>query len=168
MWDLLVEPAKTLIKGGIDAFRKSEEMKNLTIAVQDRVRREARFNATVLDELSKEDNGQAKHADDVKVALVKSLRTSAFDDINNGAIPISLFFAAKLEKEKWPHWKNKEQYLEYTRSDETQFHLLERVYHRIHLAKTFAACGKLQGNMDYIRFMIAALDSAVKSTQIKI
>ncbi len=114
MWDLLVNPAKTLIKGGINARRKSEEMKNLTIAVQDRIRREARFNARVLDELSKGENGQAKYTDNVKVALVQSLRTDAFDDINNNsAIPISLFFAASLEKEKWPNWKNKNLYLEY-------------------------------------------------------
>lgn len=135
MWDLLVEPAKTFIKGGLDAFRKSDEIKNLTIAIQDRVRREARFNAAVLDEIGKEDNGQPKNSEDVRVALVGSLKTSAFDDINNGPIPISLFFSLKLDRDKWPNWKNKEQYLKYTVSDVTQVDLLERIYHRISLGK---------------------------------
>ncbi len=168
MWDLLVEPAKTFIKGGLDAFRKSDEIKNLTIAIQDRVRREARFNAAVLDEIGKEENGQPKHPDDVRVALVNSLKTSAFDDVNNGAIPISLFFSSNLNRDKWPNWKNRDLYLKYTASDSTQVNLLERVYHRINLAKTFAECGKLQGNLDYIRFMLAALDVSIKSTQIDI
>ncbi|RZI41990.1 hypothetical protein EGT07_15410 [Herbaspirillum sp. HC18] len=166
MWELLVEPAKIFIKAGIDAFRKSDEIKNLTIAIQDRVRREARFNAAVLDELGKEEGGQPKNPEDVRVALVKSLKTVAFDDIDNGAIPISLFFSTKLDRDKWPNWKNKDQYLKYTASDVTQIDLLERVYHRINLAKTFAECGKLQGNLDYIRFMLAALDVSIKSTQI--
>jgi hypothetical protein len=168
MWDLLVEPAKTFIKGGLDAFRKSDEFKNLTIAIQDRVRREARFNAAVLEELNKEENGQPKHPENVRVALVKSLRTEAFDDINNGAIPISLFFSLKLDRNKWPHWKSKEKYLKYTASDVAQVNLLERIYHRINLAKTFAGCGKLQGNYDYIQFMLAALDASIKSTQIDV
>lgn len=168
MWDLLVEPAKTFIKGGLDAFRKSDEIKNLTIAIQDRVRREARFNAAVLDEIGKEENGQPKNSEDVRVALVGSLKTSAFDDVNNGPIPISLFFSLKLDRDKWPNWKNKEQYLKYTASDVTQMDLLERIYHRISLAKTFAGCGKLQGNLDYIRFMLAALDVSIKSTQIDV
>jgi hypothetical protein len=167
MWDLLIEPAKTFIKGGLDAFRKSDEIKNLTIAIQDRARREARFNAAVLDEIAKEDgNGQPKNPEDVRVALVGSLKTGAFDDINNGPIPISLFFSLPLERDKWPHWKNKDMYLSYTSADVTQVDLLERVYHRISLAKTFAACGKLQGNLDYIRFMLSALDISIKSTQI--
>lgn len=163
MWDILIEPAKTFIKGGLDAFRKSDEIKNLTLAIQDRIRREVRFNAAILDEINKGDNdGQPKNPDNVRLALVGSLKTNAFDDINNGLIPIALFFALELDKDKWPKWKNKDQYLGYTKSDKAQVDLLERIYHRISLAKTFAGCEKLQGNLDYIRFMLAALDVSLK------
>ncbi len=165
MWDLLIEPTKAFIKGGLDAFRKSEEIKNLTMVIQDRIRREARFNAAVLDEICKEEHGQPKNPMDVRVALVRSLRTHAFDDVNNGSIPLDLFFSASLNREQWPNWRNKDQYMKYTASDAHQLDLLERVYHRINLAKTFAECGKLQGNLDYIRFMLAALDISIKSTQ---
>jgi hypothetical protein len=162
MWDILIEPAKTFIKGGLDAFRKSDEIKSLTLAIQDRIRREVRFNAAILDEINKDDNGQPKNPENVRLALVRSLRTNAFDDINNGLIPIVLFFSSELDKDKWPKWKSKEKYLLYTHSDKMQVDLLERIYYRISLAKTFAECGKLQGNFDYIRFMLAALDVSLK------
>ncbi len=163
MWDLLAEPAKTFIKGGLDAFRKSDEIKNLTLAIQDRIRREVRFNAAIFDAISKDDSS-LKTPEVVRAALVGSLRTDAFDDINNGLIPIVLFFSPELDKHKWPKWKNKDLYLEYLQSTETQVDLLERIYHRISLAKTFAECGgSMQVNLDYIRFMLAALDVSMKS-----
>jgi len=161
MWDILIEPAKTFIKGGLDAFRKSDEIKNLTLAIQDRIRREARFNAAILDEIEKE-NAQQKKPIETRLALVKSLKTDAFDDINSGLIPVTLFFSYELDKDKWPNWKNKDKYLGYTTWDKTQDQLLERIYYRISLAKTFAGCGKLQGNFDYIGFMLAALDVSFK------
>jgi len=48
----------------------------------------------------------------------------------------------------------------------TEYDLLERIYHRIGLAKTFAECGQIQGNMDYIYFMLIGFEKSIIGTTI--
>ena len=170
MLDLFIEPAKSLLRMGIDTFKTSEDMKTLTIVVQDRVQREVKFNLEVVQQIVKKDkNGELANPEDVRLALVKSLRTRAFDELNNETIPVSLFFACPLEREKWPKnpktWGDVERYMKHTAADETLADLLERLYHRMYLAKTYADCGKLQGDMDYMRFLLMALLNSLKTVQ---
>ncbi len=98
MLDMLLEPTKTFVKGGIDAFRKSNEHNNLLIAVQDRILREVRFNSALLQELKKVDKNTntPKYDDVIRLALVKSWRTEAFDEVNSGVLPLTLFFETTL------------------------------------------------------------------------
>lgn len=173
MLELFIEPAKSLLRMGIDTFKKSEDMKTLTIVVQDRIQREVKFNLEVVQQIVKKDkNGDLANPEDVRLALVKSLRTRAFDELNNETIPVALFFSCHLDKEKWPRnpktWGDVERYLKHTASDQTQADLLERLYHRMYLAKTYAECGKLQGDMDYMRFLLMALLTSLKSVQTEV
>jgi hypothetical protein len=164
MLEMLMEPTKKFIAGGIDAFRKSKEHQNLLIAVQDQIRREVRFNSALLQELKR-----STHKDDmeVRIALIKSLRTEAFDNINQGMLPLGLFFEAELVKEDiFPNWGKQDTYLGWLKYVITQYDLLERVYHRIRLAKTFADCGKTQGDMDYIHFMLIGFEKSIANTNI--
>ncbi|MDM8557450.1 hypothetical protein [Candidatus Parabeggiatoa sp. HSG14] len=173
MLDLLLEPTKMFVKGGIDVFRRSKEHKNLLIVVQDRVRREVRFNSALLQEFNKCDKNKNtfKHDEQLRVALVKSLQTEAFDEVNKGVLPLALFFETELLKDEiWPksatNWPEKEKYLGWLKNVNTQYDLLERVYHRIKLTKTFAECGKIQGNINYVYFMLIGFEKSIANTAV--
>jgi len=169
MLDLLLEPTRVFVKGGIDVFRKSKEHQNLLIAVQDRIRREIRFNSALLQELGKYDRSKNafKHDNDLRLALVRSLRTEAFEEVNKGVLPLKLFFESQLSEDIWPKkWQDRDKYLGWLKNVITQYDLLERIYHRIGLAKTFAECGQIQGNMDYIYFMLIGFEKSIIGTNI--
>jgi len=98
MFDLLLEPAKLFVEKGLDAYRKTQEHKNLRIAIQDRIRREVRFNVALLSEhINETKDGQAKHENKIRAGLIKSLRTTAFDDADSGVVPLTLFFEDKID-----------------------------------------------------------------------
>jgi hypothetical protein len=169
MFDMLMEPTKKFVMGGIDAFRKSKEHQNLMIAVQDRIRREVRFNSAILQEFKKHDKNTnaPKYDKELRSALLKSLRTEAFDDMNQGMLPLALFFEGEIDKDViFPNWAKQERYLDWLRNVVTQYDLLERIYHRIRLVKTFAECGEIQGEMDYIHFMLIGLEKSIANTSI--
>lgn len=169
MLDLLLEPAKMFVEKGIDAYRKTKEHRNLRIAVQDRLRREVRFNVALLNEFSTEKNGAAKHEEAVRKGLIKSLRTNAFDDADCGIVPLALFFEDELKDDIWPSlaFPAKDKYGKWLGAVNTQYDLLERIYHRIRIAKTFAECGKVQGDMDYIRYMLIAFEKSIAASKVK-
>ncbi|MCK5877324.1 MAG: hypothetical protein KAG43_06800 [Candidatus Marithrix sp.] len=166
MLDLLLEPTALFVKGGIKAFRKSKEHHNLLIAVQDRIRREVKFNSALLQEFMKFASGSSKD-DYLCITLLKALETEAFDDINRGVLPLSIFFEKKSLKSDFPNWQETEQYFKWMKSIETQYDLLERVYHRIKLAQTFAKAERLQGNMRYIQYMLIGLQKSIANTDLQ-
>ncbi|MBE9561574.1 MAG: hypothetical protein IMF12_01745 [Proteobacteria bacterium] len=168
MLDLLLEPTAIFIKSGISAFRKSKEHHNLLIAVQDRIRREVKFNAAILQEFMKYSNDSSKD-EYLCLTLLKGLQTEAFDEINKGILPLSIFFEKKSLKSDFPNWQKKdtEQYFKWMDSIETQYDLLERVYHRIKLAQTFAKGNRLQGNMRYIQFMLIGFQKSISNTELQ-
>lgn len=172
MLELLIGPAKKLLEMGIETFKKSEDMRTLTVVVQDKILRETRFNLEVFQQIVKRDKeGAFINSEEVRLALIKALRTTAFDELNNETIPVSLFFPYPVDKGKWPKdsrtWGKIEKYLEYTESVRTQADLLERLYHRLFLIKTFAECGKLQGDLNYICFLLMALLKSLKGVQLE-
>lgn len=170
MLDLLLEPAKIFVEKGLDFYKKTQEHKNLRVAVQDRIRREVRFNIALLTEFITEKNGVAKHEETIRGGLIKSLRTSAFDDADSGILPLPLFFEDELANEIWPSKGfdiNKEKYKEWLKAVKTQYDLLERVYHRIRIAKTFAECGKIHGDLDYVRFMLIAFEKSIAASKVR-
>ncbi|MDM8565028.1 hypothetical protein QUF74_05190 [Candidatus Halobeggiatoa sp. HSG11] len=168
MLDLLLEPTALFVKGGIDAFRTSKEHHNLLIAVQDRIRREVKFNTAILQEFMKYSNDSSKD-EYLCLTLLKALQTEAFDEINRGVLPLSIFFEKKSLKSDFPNWQKKEteQFFKWMENIESQYDLLERVYHRIKLAQTFAEGNRLQGNMRYIQFMLIGLQKSIANTELK-
>lgn len=172
MLDLLLKPAKAFVETGIEAFRKSKEHKNLLIAVQDRIRREVRFNITLLNEfLTVKADGTAKHDHTVREALIRSLRSDGFDQIDSGMVPLKLFFEDELTGAIWPKAGFKpadlKLFMTWVGKDKSQYDLLERIYHRIRLTKTFAECGKVQGSMEYLRFMLIAFEISIANSEVK-
>ena len=170
MLDLLLEPTTVFVRNGIKAFRASKEHQNLSIAVQDRIRREVRFNAALLQEIMKfsENGNSVKKDEHICLTLIKALQTEAFDEINKGVLPLSLFFENQLAKEEiFPNWFEKNKFFDWMKKIYTQYDLLERVYHRIKLAKTFAEAGRLQGNMKYIQFMLIGFEKSIANTDLQ-
>lgn len=170
MFDVLLEPAKIFVEKGLDAYRKTQEHKNLRIAMQDRIRREVRFNVALLNEyINQKKDGEAKHEKEIREGLIKSLRTTAFDDADAGVVPLTLFFEDKIGDDVWPQkgFDSKDKYKGYLKSVQTQYDLLERIYYRIRIAKTFADCGKIYGDMDYVRFMLVAFEKAIAASRVK-
>lgn len=165
MLDLLFEPARMFIEGGIEKFRHSRELKNLTIAVHDRLRREIQFNLAILDEAFKEDDAGPVNGDETVSALVQSLKTAAFDSINDGPIPVGLLIAGEIDRNDWPKSKKRDTYDEYLKNIHTVVELLDRAYYRLHIAKTLAACHKLTFDPGYIRFMLVYLHKVLKSAE---
>jgi len=164
MLELLLGPANLFLKRGIESFSKSKDFKNLKAAMHDRVRRECKYNRAILDELKKDDDEDQTLPQEAKIALINSIKTEAFDDINSGVIPLCVFFPDEIDKGKWPAWGNKtEKYMVYTSSIKSQSDIVERLYHRIAIAKTFAKCSMLRGDMDYLRFLIAILENTLKT-----
>lgn len=167
MIELLIEPAKTFVSGGIEAFRKSKEHQNLIVAVQDRIRREIRFNLAIFDEISEPE----KHAEDLKLGLLRSVIISGFDDIDAGLLPLNLFFEEEIQPEIWPRSGfTGQEYLRFRgwlKGVRSQYDLLERVYHRMRIIRTFAECGKVYGSPVYIRFMLIAFEKSIAGSCIK-
>ncbi|HHB92544.1 MAG TPA: hypothetical protein ENK59_04945 [Thioploca sp.] len=166
MLDLLLEPTAMFVKGGIKAFRKSQEHHNLLIAVQDRIRREVKFNTALLQEFTKYKNSDSPE-EYLCLTLIKALETEAFDEINKGVLPLSMFFEQKSLKSDFPKWPEKEKYFKWMENIITQYDLLERIYHRIKLIKTFAEGNRVQGNVRYIQFMLIGLQKSIANTDIQ-
>ncbi|ALB62188.1 hypothetical protein BN137_853 [Cronobacter condimenti 1330] len=157
MFELLLEPAKLFINAGMDSFKKSKELANLKIAVRQRITREIKLNAAVLDEIIK-NYYDKEGAVAEKNALIMALRTRAFDDLNDGAIPVSLLISGDVEH--WPAAATKDEkdrYLKYLSSIKTPIDLLDRAYYRIHIARILASSGKCDSDLKYIRYMLTAL-----------
>jgi len=169
MLDLLLEPTAMFVKSGLKAFRQSKEHHNLLIAVQDRIRREVKFNTAILQEFMKYSGNNDPAEENLCLALLKSLQTEAFDEINKGVLPLSIFFEQKSLESDFPNWPKKEttQYFKWMENIITQYDLLERIYHRIKLTKTFAECNRLQGNMKYIQFMLIGLQKSMVNTDLQ-
>lgn len=163
MLDMLVGPAKEFLKLGIEKYRKNKEFKNLKIAVQDRVRREVNFNLELLADYSEAKD--EKDTDAAKV-LLQALRTEAFDQLDAGVLPLILFFEEKLEQAIWSEPENKK-FMQRVDKVKTQCDLVQRVYHRIRVSQTLAACGKERMDDKYMRFLLRALLESIKSTEIK-
>lgn len=167
MLDLLIGPAKDFLQLGIDEFRKRKEYKNLIIAIQDRIRREVRFNIAVLDELLKISDD---HDDGQYEALVRSLRTDGFDQIDSGMLPLKIFFAEEVAESVWPKGGFTEgeikQFKGRLKSIKTQYNLLERLYHRIRLAQTFVDLGTVKSDMKYVQFILRAFERSIASTEL--
>ena len=170
MFELLLAPAKKLLEVGIDTFKKSEDLKTLTVVVQDKVLRETRFNLEIFEQiLRKGKDGNYSNPDKIRLALIKAVRTNAFDELDSGNIPISFLFPRDAEKEKWPRneerWGDVKKYLDWTGSIKTQSDLLERVYQRLMLLKTYAECGSIYGDLYYVRFLLMALRNTLIDAQ---
>ncbi len=167
MLELLTGPAKDFLKLGIDEFRKHKEYRNLIIAIQDRIRREVRFNIAVLDEVLKIKDD---HRDGQYEALVRSLRTDGFDQIDSGMLPLKIFFGDEVAESVWPKGGFTEgeikQYKSRLKGIETQYDLLERVYHRIRLAQTFVDLGTVKSDMKYVHFLLRAFKRSIASTEL--
>ncbi len=166
MFDLLFGPAKMLIEKGMDHFKKSEELKNLTFVIKDKILRETRFNLEIVQQLLRRVEAKEKGA---QLALIKAIRTSAFDELDRGNIPISFLFPSGVDKGNWPKWCDKrvyeERYKKYTKSIDSQADLLERTYHRLYLLKTYAECGEVRGDIDYVCFLLQILRDSLKESE---
>lgn len=138
MIDLLLEPAKLFIEKGLDAYRKTKEHENLRLTIQDRIRREIRYNQALLTEIVSQSNKDHKHDEQIRLGLIRALRTDAFDDADSGIVPLSLFFEQALFDSIWPtkgFEVKKAKYLDWLAKVQTQYALLERAYHRIRIAR---------------------------------
>lgn len=162
--DLFTKPAEIFIKEGIDAFRRSAEAKNLTLAVRDRIRREVRLNNMLLTEVLSEVGDGWKYEEDIRIRMLCKLSTSAFHEVESGSLPLSIFFDSRLHKKTWPQWNNREKYMEYCNHLEHLHELVERAYQRAMVAKSFAELGVLQGDSSYLRFLFAALEKEIRET----
>lgn len=170
MLDLLLEPAKLFIEKGLDAYRKTKEHQNLRLAIQDRIRREIRYNQALLTEIVSQPNNEHKHEEQIRLGLIRALRTDAFDDADSGIVPLGLFFEQTLPDSIWPtkgFEAKKAKYLEWLTRVQTQYALLERAYHRIRIARAFAECGKIHGELSYIRFMLIGLEQSMTESEIR-
>jgi len=155
MWELLIDPAKSLITSGLEAFMRSAERRNLQLAVRDRILREVRFNKALLSDII---DSPKMHADQER-ALIASLRTAAFDDLDSGLLPLAAFFEGPLNSEAWPMtFRKAKTYRANLAQVNTLDSLLERVYHRIRIVKTMAAVTESGCDLAYIVYMLIAFE----------
>lgn len=172
MWELLIEPAKKFIEGGIDAFVKSKDYQNLSLAVQDRLRREVRLNNSLLEAIEEVEPNTTtpRHADSVKIELLRSVQTNAFDDTTGGGLPLSIFFSSDISPDWFPkntkEWPKRDQYLKNIRTIKKQHELVERIYHRLKIARTFALAGKLNGDLHYLRFLLIGAERSIAEANV--
>ncbi len=161
MIDLLLEPAKILLSKGVEKFLKSEEQKNLSLAITDALKREMRFNIAILKEVAKLESDE----DDTRSALMASLKTQVFDSANTNPIPLSLLITQPLDKTQihWSDEGNCERFIKYIEKDTTLLELIERAYYRIYIGKTLAKCGKHNIDHDYIQYMLALANNNILS-----
>jgi len=94
--DLILSATQTLITKGVEFFQKSEETKRLRLCVQDRLRRELRFNREILDELARMEEGKNRWDGRERRRLVKALNTAAIDAVDGGMIPSGLLVEGDL------------------------------------------------------------------------
>ena len=159
MFDLLIEPTKLLLQTGIESFKKSNELKNLKFAIQDRIQREIKFNEAICDTIAKEND------DIIKIALIKSFKTSAFDSVNEGSVPLFLLIDGVFDKTVYSSNPKLKKYIYYLESANSIIDLLDRAYYRLHVAKTLADCGKINSDFGYIKFMLSCLAKDIKNQE---
>lgn len=160
MWEILVDPAKTVIATGLEAFMRSAERKNLQRAVRDRILREVRFNKALLSDIIDSPKMSADHEN----ALISSLRTLAFDDLDSGILPLSIFFEGILSPELWPATFRKAKTYRANLSMVTSLDaLLERIYHRIRIVKAMSGGDESGCDLAYIVYMLIAFEQECTS-----
>lgn len=165
MWELLIDPIKTFLKGGIGAFTRSKEFGHIALAVRDRVRRECKFNGAVLDDLLGS-RGKKRYTDDDALILIATLKTDAYQKLDEGVIPVALYFDTPLQKELWPEYlRNQNRYMDYVKGINSLPELFDRTYYRILLAQTFAAHHRAQGDYRYLKFVVDALRLSLEQSE---
>lgn len=157
--DLILSATQTLITKGVEFFQKSEETKRLRLCVQDRLRRELRFNREILDELARMEEGKNRWDGRERRRLVKALNTTAFDAVDGGMIPSGLLLEGDLQPQSFfMSWKGSEAPAAYTvrvREVRTQAQLVERTYHRIRLYKLYGNSPERETDVQYLCFLVA-------------
>ncbi|WP_071057828.1 hypothetical protein [Pelistega sp. MC2] len=158
MLDLLMEPVKIFIKGGVEKFLKSKELKNMQVAYVAMLLRETRFNKEVLKEITADQS-----EDKTEIApLVNCLKTEAFDALNNSLLPLNLVISGDLKCQK-DYFCKDEKYLEWIKSDKTISDLLERTYFRLHITKTLVTISNKKWDYGYISFLLNCLQKELLS-----
>lgn len=160
MFDLLMEPVKLFISGGMEKFAASKELMNIRIVCLDRLLREVRFNKEILNEV------KGSLAEDSK-PLIECLKNDAFDSINAGAIPMSLIVSGVLDtsrslvlsvkdyKTRFDFDANSiQRFCSYLGSTITLDALVDRVYFRMLVAQVSLK----PRDYEYIRFMFSILE----------
>ena len=157
--DLILSATQTLITKGVEFFQKSEETKRLRLCVQDRLRRELRFNREILDELARMEEGKNRWDGRERRRLVKALNTAAIDAVDGGMIPSGLLLEGDLQPQSFfMSWKGSEAPAAYTvrvREVRTQAQLVERTYHRIRLYKLYGNSPERETDVQYLCFLVA-------------
>jgi glycyl-tRNA synthetase alpha subunit len=159
MIELIAPGAFNLIlKKGMEWYTKHGEFKNLVQIVQAKIIRETKFNLEVFNEIEKILNNAEDNAEERVSCLIQMLRSSAFESIDNGIIPLNKFFPQELKKEFY----EVENYQNYIKNIKNLSELIERVYFRIDVLKMTREHGETNRNKEYINFLLLKLAKELK------
>jgi hypothetical protein len=160
MFDITSAIAKGVIEKGYEAFVKNNEYKYLTSAVKEQLRREMRLNVEIISEL-------IPNSKDYKAIEVihynkafEALRTTAFDSIASGIVPLSKLLSNEIDSKIYS--KTKSNYIDRCKNYKMLYQLIEQTYLRIKISKVYSASPGSKLDVEYLKFLLLSSIKALK------
>jgi len=158
---ILDRVVEIFIKEGVKLLKENHEFSRLQEAISEKIARELRFNAELLDAILR--NKNSKNQEFIS-ALTESLKTTAFDSLSDSSLPLTLFFGeSEIQSEDWLTIHEKfpypsKNYVKWASTINNPSALIERIYHRTKIIKLFSLINisKNQQSIKYVLFLIKA------------
>ena len=152
--------AKSIFEKGYDAILKHKDFNLLVAAVKEQLRRELRLNVEIASEFipnSKE--YKAMEVINYNKAF-EAMRTTAFDSIASGVVPLSKLLSDEIEPKIYS--KTKTIYVDRCKNHKKLYQLIEHTYLRIKISKVYSASPGSKLDVEYLKFLLLSSIKALK------
>lgn len=161
MIEIISAFAKTILERGYDSLLEHKGFKRLVGAIKEQIRRELRLNVEIIDESFSAAEVSGKSIEPNKNNTAFGLiKTSTFDSISKGAIPLSVLLSEEIDVKVYP--KTNAQYIKYCAKDKKIFELIERTYFRLEVAKAYSQIPNSKIDIGYVKFLMISSIKALK------
>jgi len=144
-FDLLTPILGKLFETGIDQWNDKQSFKNIRLAVRDRLRREARLNAELLNNIK----GKGK--------VIDELSTRALQEVFEMPIPVSKILDEELSPNVLGILAKNKNYKRWTENVRNEAQLVERLWQRTRMLEIRVKKQEGSPNVNYVCVLNRAL-----------
>lgn len=152
--------AKSIFEKGYDTFVTSNDFKLLKTAVKEQLKRELRLNVNIITELiPNSSNYKAVEVIHYYKAF-EAMRTTAFDSITSGVVPLSKLLSNELDSKIYSTTKTN--YANRCKNYKMLYQLIEQTYIRIKISKVYSSSPGSKFEVEYLKFLLLSSIKALK------